>query len=171
MKDCTCYHPNFLFNQFSMLERCALRNGNVHSAEGWRDVLDRYAGRNLGRGRGHDGARHPCCNLSSSSATAMRMTAIQAQAEQKQQDRSVRHAEKRDQQARKRLVRGPIRPDPSVCETTDTAQGEKRLFNRRIQAIAPSSIRPLGECRFSGLTRTPTFATLSAKLKFIVWHT
>jgi hypothetical protein len=50
--DCTCYHPNFLFNQFGMLERCALRNGNVHSAEGWRDVLDpviaRYAGRNLG---------------------------------------------------------------------------------------------------------------------------
>jgi hypothetical protein len=50
--DCTCYHPNFLFNQFSMLERCALRNGNVHSADGWRDGLDpviaRYARRNLG---------------------------------------------------------------------------------------------------------------------------
>jgi len=50
--DCTCYHPNFLFNQFGMLERCALRNGNVHSADGWRDVLDpviaRYAGRDLG---------------------------------------------------------------------------------------------------------------------------
>src|SRR3546814_7738824 len=29
--DCTCYHPIFLFNQFGMLERCALRNGNVHS--------------------------------------------------------------------------------------------------------------------------------------------
>ena len=29
--DCTCYHPNFMFNQFGMLERCALRNGNVHS--------------------------------------------------------------------------------------------------------------------------------------------
>jgi hypothetical protein len=38
--DCTCYHPNFLFNQFGMLERCALRNGNVQSADGWRDVLD-----------------------------------------------------------------------------------------------------------------------------------
>lgn len=50
--DCTCYHPNFLFNQFGMLERCALRNGNVHSADGWKDVLDpvivRYAGRDLG---------------------------------------------------------------------------------------------------------------------------
>jgi hypothetical protein len=32
--DCTCYHPNFLFNKFGMLERCALRNGNVHSADG-----------------------------------------------------------------------------------------------------------------------------------------
>ena len=50
--DCTCYHPNFLFNQFGMLERCALRYGNVHSADGWRDVLDpviaRYARCNLG---------------------------------------------------------------------------------------------------------------------------
>lgn len=34
--DCTCYHPNFLFNQFGTLERCVLRNGNVHSADGWR---------------------------------------------------------------------------------------------------------------------------------------
>ena len=51
--DCTCYHPNFLFNQFGMLERCALRNGNVHSADGWREVLDpviaRYAKRDLMR--------------------------------------------------------------------------------------------------------------------------
>lgn len=51
--DCTCYHPNFLFNQFGMLERCALRNGNVHSADGWRGVLDpviaRYAKRDLMR--------------------------------------------------------------------------------------------------------------------------
>ena len=50
--DCNCYHPNFLFNQFGMLERCALRHGNVHSADGWKDVLDpviaRYAGRDLG---------------------------------------------------------------------------------------------------------------------------
>ncbi len=50
--DCNYYHPNFLFNQFGMLERCALRNGNVHSADGCRDVLDpviaRYATRNLG---------------------------------------------------------------------------------------------------------------------------
>ena len=38
--DCTRYHPNFLFNQFGMLERCALRHGNVHSADNWRDVLD-----------------------------------------------------------------------------------------------------------------------------------
>jgi hypothetical protein len=36
---CTCYHPLFVFNQFGDLERCALRPGNVHSAEGWRAVL------------------------------------------------------------------------------------------------------------------------------------
>jgi len=32
---CTCYHPLFLFNQLGDLERCALRPGNVHSADGW----------------------------------------------------------------------------------------------------------------------------------------
>jgi hypothetical protein len=36
---CTCYHPLFLFNQFGDLERCALRAGKVHSADGWEDVL------------------------------------------------------------------------------------------------------------------------------------
>jgi hypothetical protein len=37
---CACYHPLFVFNQFGDLERCALRPGNVHSAEGWQDVLE-----------------------------------------------------------------------------------------------------------------------------------
>src|SRR3954454_9316009 len=37
---CTCYHPLFVFNQFGDLERCALRPGNVHSAEGWREGLE-----------------------------------------------------------------------------------------------------------------------------------
>jgi len=36
---CTCYHPLFVFNQNGDLERCALRPGNVHSADGWEDVL------------------------------------------------------------------------------------------------------------------------------------
>src|SRR5262249_46897461 len=36
---CTCYHPLFVFNQFGDLERCALRAGNVHSADDWDDVL------------------------------------------------------------------------------------------------------------------------------------
>jgi hypothetical protein len=46
---CTCYHPLFVFNQFGDLERCALRPGNVHSADGWRELLEpaiaRYRGR------------------------------------------------------------------------------------------------------------------------------
>src|SRR5262245_21634393 len=50
---CTCYHPLFVFNQDGDLERCALRPGNVHSAHGWREVLDpvvaRYRGQNLRR--------------------------------------------------------------------------------------------------------------------------
>ena len=50
---CTCYHPLFLFNQFGDLERCSLRPGNVHSAHGWREVLEpvvaRYRERNIRR--------------------------------------------------------------------------------------------------------------------------
>jgi len=50
---CSCYHPLFVFNQFGDLERCALRPGNVHSADGWRDVLEpvvaNYRGKRLRR--------------------------------------------------------------------------------------------------------------------------
>ena len=50
---CKCYHPLFVFNQFSDLERCALRKGNVHSADGWNEVLApviaRYKSRDLMR--------------------------------------------------------------------------------------------------------------------------
>lgn len=38
--ECTCYHPLFCFNQFGDLERAKLRNGNVHSADDWRSVLE-----------------------------------------------------------------------------------------------------------------------------------
>lgn len=34
-----CLHPLFVFNQYGDLERCALRPGNVHSADGWENVL------------------------------------------------------------------------------------------------------------------------------------
>jgi hypothetical protein len=37
---CSCYHPLFVFNQFGDLERCTLRRGHVHSAEGWRELLE-----------------------------------------------------------------------------------------------------------------------------------
>src|SRR6476620_8884230 len=49
--ECTCYHPLFVFNQFGDLERCVLRPGNVHSADGWesvlRPVIVRYQGKVL----------------------------------------------------------------------------------------------------------------------------
>jgi hypothetical protein len=38
--ECTCYHPLFCFNQHGDLERALLRNGNVHSADDWRAVLE-----------------------------------------------------------------------------------------------------------------------------------
>jgi hypothetical protein len=37
---CTCYHPLFVFNQLGDVERCALRPGNVHSANDWRAMLE-----------------------------------------------------------------------------------------------------------------------------------
>jgi DDE family transposase len=36
---CARYHPLFVLNQFADLERCALRPGNVHSANGWDGVF------------------------------------------------------------------------------------------------------------------------------------
>jgi hypothetical protein len=48
---CTCYHPLFVFNQLGDLERCALRPGNVHSADGWRGVLEPVVARYRGTGK------------------------------------------------------------------------------------------------------------------------
>ena len=47
--DCTCYHPLFVFNQYGDLERCALRPGNVHSADGWEAVLKPVVARYQGK--------------------------------------------------------------------------------------------------------------------------
>jgi hypothetical protein len=35
-----CYHPLFVFNQFGDCEGAVLRPGNVHSAKGWRNLLE-----------------------------------------------------------------------------------------------------------------------------------
>jgi hypothetical protein len=43
------YHPLFVFNQFGDLERCALRRGNVHSADGWENVLKPVVARYRGK--------------------------------------------------------------------------------------------------------------------------
>jgi Transposase DDE domain group 1 len=47
--ECTCYHPLFVFNQFGDLERCALRPGNVHSADEWEGVLKPVVARYRGK--------------------------------------------------------------------------------------------------------------------------
>ena len=46
--ECTCYHPLFCFNQFGDLERALLREGQVHSADDWRSVLEPVATRYRG---------------------------------------------------------------------------------------------------------------------------
>lgn len=47
--ECVCYHPLFVFNQHGNCLAATLRPGNVHSADGWEDVLlpviDRYQAR------------------------------------------------------------------------------------------------------------------------------
>jgi hypothetical protein len=40
-----CYHPLFVFNQYGDCEGANLRPGNVHSADGWRDLLEPIIGR------------------------------------------------------------------------------------------------------------------------------
>jgi hypothetical protein len=47
--ECTCYHPLFVFNQYGDLERCALRPGNVHSADEWEGVLKPVVARYQGK--------------------------------------------------------------------------------------------------------------------------
>jgi hypothetical protein len=42
---CNCYHPLFCFNQFGDVESALLREGNVHSAKGWRTVLEQIVSR------------------------------------------------------------------------------------------------------------------------------
>src|SRR3954452_10869710 len=54
------------FNQFGDLERCVLRPGNVHSAEGWPDVLEPVIARYRERGldlyfRGDAAFAKPSC--------------------------------------------------------------------------------------------------------------
>jgi hypothetical protein len=46
--ECTCYHPLFVFNQLGDVERCVLRSGNVHSADGWRALLEPVVARYRG---------------------------------------------------------------------------------------------------------------------------
>jgi hypothetical protein len=49
--ECTCYHPLFCFNQFGDVEAAVLREGNVHSAHGWKafvePIVARYRGRRI----------------------------------------------------------------------------------------------------------------------------
>jgi hypothetical protein len=47
---CTCYHPLCPVQPVGDLERCMLRPGNVHSAEGWRAVLKPVIARYRERG-------------------------------------------------------------------------------------------------------------------------
>ncbi len=49
--NCTCYHPLFCFNQYGDCEGAHLRPGNVHSADGWRDLLEPIVERHKAAGK------------------------------------------------------------------------------------------------------------------------
>jgi len=108
-----------------------------------------------GRGRGYrpDGARHTCCHPPSSGTSVMRVTEIQAEPEQKRQDRSARHAEIQVPRARTPRQRGPINPH-SVALTIAAGLGStKHLIRRQKQANSASSGMPLGGCRIRRSSR------------------
>ena len=94
-----------------------------------------------------NGTRHPRRHPPIASATATRVTAIRAQTQRKRLDRSAHRAEKRRCRARMLQVHRMIRRAPNIWATTDTAQGEKCLFNQQNQATLTTDGRPLGECR------------------------
>jgi len=48
--ECVCYHPLFVFNQFGDCEGAMLRPGNVHSAQGWRSLLEPIVARYIKSG-------------------------------------------------------------------------------------------------------------------------
>src|SRR5438876_10323612 len=48
-QEMSVWHSLFVFNQFGDLERCALRPGNVHSADGWNGVLKPVVARYQGK--------------------------------------------------------------------------------------------------------------------------
>ena len=75
----------------------------------------------------------------------MRMTAVCAETERQQQDRSVPCAEKRRRRVGMLRVYGPIHPTSDVRATTDAAQGGKRLTSWRSQAIFKSESTPIWE--------------------------
>ena len=59
-------------------------------------------------------------------------------------DRTMRGTLDRSHRAGLPWVHGPIRPTPGVSTPADTAQGAKRLFSGKKQAILPSDRRHLG---------------------------
>jgi hypothetical protein len=115
------------------------------------EIADEY--REAGRGGRHrpDGARHPYCYPPPSSASVMLITAIQAQTEQKRQDKSARCAEKHRHRARTWRLRRLIHPSSPPCAPNDAAQGEKGLSSGRLQATLTPDGTPLGEYRLEGI--------------------
>lgn len=106
------FSANRLINQLGMLECCALRHGNVYSADGWREVLDPVIARY---------ASLPPSNASSADFACE--SAILTQTEQRRLERSVRRTEKLAAGPARARSCGMSRPLLGVSATADTALG------------------------------------------------
>jgi hypothetical protein len=135
----------------SLLRRVAPQNGHNCAPDGTlsSNFTESTPSPSTRRGGRHrpDGARHPRRHPPPSSASVMRMTAIQAPTERKRQDGSARCAEKHRRRDTTRRLRGPICPAPQACAFADTSRGEIRLSSCRIQAIFTSDAMALEDCR------------------------
>src|SRR3982074_3724816 len=120
---CTCYHPLFVFNQFGDLERCSLRPGNVHSADGWdgvlKPVVERYPGEGLAHLLpGRRGVRQPrCLRVPRSRADQIRNTVA-----------SEPHPARKDR---------PSAPDWAAAERSAALPCELHLSSRELDKIPP----------------------------------
>lgn len=76
----------------------------------------------------------------------MRVTAIQAQTEQKRQDSSARHTEKKAATGRDAAASRPDPPSSKFFRDHRHPRGEKHLSREKIQAILLLVGTPLGIC-------------------------
>ena len=94
-----------------------------------------------------DGAHQRCYHPPIASNTPVRLTVINPQTEQKQQERTAHCAEKRGSRARMMRVYSLIRTVPAASEAMRASMAAKYLIYAPDRATLTPIGMPLGECR------------------------